>query len=448
MKQKPTMSDPIVRERVDLLHKAETWSREEHEAYQISALRECLTHAGTNVPYYRSLFRSLAFDPDAITSLSQLQQLPLLDKSLVRGCHNEFIAENVPADEIIMMTTGGSTGDPMRVPWDRRFASLNTANTYYYMDVVGFKPGCHASVRLHGDTIPDATISSGEYWLLDDKKLVCSVHHINDETCAGYVARIDEHRPEYIHAYPSALFMLCYHMERSGLRLEAPIPVAFCDSETLYAWQRRKISNVLGCRIFSIYGHTEGAVCAITYPDTDYLHLLPQVGITELIDLAGRPINKQGEIGEIVVTGFNNLVFPMVRYRTGDFATYAPTPSASARNHPMLANVEGRVQDYVINCRGRPVTLAPALFDYQFDYSGIQRFQIRQTEEGKLLFRLVLEAGVVASDIAGRVIATFNEILNHEFEVTAEVVEAIPLTARGKFRYIDQKLDVGIALAD
>lgn len=435
----------MLRERVALLREAETWSAEQHREYQLGELRRVLLRVQQHVPHYRRQFQDIGFDPEAVCSLEDIQALPLLAKETVRDNISSFLADDCDASTLIEMTTGGSTGNPMRVPWDQRFYALNTANTYYYLSVAGFTPGMHRSIRLHGDPIPNDHIDAGEYWMTEGLRLTLSVHHISDETVAGFVNQIDAQDPEYIHAYPSALFILCECMERNRLHLKARIKAVFCDSETLYSWQRERFETLFGCKVYGIYGHTEGAVCAITYPDSDDLHLLPEVGFTEIIDSDGTPVTTPGGSGEIVVSGFNSTVFPLIRYRTGDIGTISDTPDVSGRHHPRLSQIEGRIQDFVIDRNGQQVAIAPALFDYHFDWSGIDRFQIHQKARGELLFRLVLaktkQPG--GGDIAARVVSEFGRLLNREFNISAEIVDEIPLTPRGKFRYVEQELSTG-----
>ena len=49
---------------------------EEIERIQLSKLKRLLAHAGRNVPYYRDLFRKAGFEPQALTSVQQLREIP------------------------------------------------------------------------------------------------------------------------------------------------------------------------------------------------------------------------------------------------------------------------------------------------------------------------------------------------------------------------------------
>ena len=147
----------------------------------------------------------------------------------------------------------------------------------------------------------------------------------------------------------------------------------------------------------------------------------------------------------MVTTGFNNLVFPLLRYRTGDIAVLGEEGCSCGRNYKMIAEVEGRMQDYVVDRNGDLVPLAPAIFNYNdMDWKGIREFKVVQEKEGVLSIRIRPEEELRADPerarawIAGRIGA----ILGEGFSVSVEFVDEIPRTRIGKHRYLDQNLDL------
>ncbi|MDD5304868.1 MAG: AMP-binding protein [Elusimicrobia bacterium] len=425
------VDEAVVAERLAFLKESERWDRSRLDEYQARELKALLAHAAAKVPYYRSL---LPASPD-------FAKIPLLTKETMRARHAEFLSDDADPATLDYMTTGGSTGDPLKIFMDLRYRSLNRANTHYYMDAYGFAPGRNPSVRLHGNTLPPAVLARGEYWLEEGRRLTMSVYHITRETAPLYWERMRRHAPEYLHAFPSALALLCRYAKELGLPKLPGVKLVFCDSETLYPGQRELVREVLGCGICNIYGHTEGAVMGMSCPQSDLVHLLPQIGVTEILRPDGTRAGP-GERGEIVVTGFNNRVFPFIRYRTMDMAVVSARGCPCGRPYALLDEVEGRVQDYVVGRDGSAVPIAPALFDYRFDWSGIERFQVRQDEPGRLLFRVVRAASSQETPqaLSERLKAGFGAILSGAFDIGVEFIAGIPNTSRGKFRYVDQRL--------
>ena len=61
------------------------WSQEKLEQYRLERLRNLLVKVRNHVPYYRDCFASLDFKPQSISSLADLNQLPLLTKTIIRA---------------------------------------------------------------------------------------------------------------------------------------------------------------------------------------------------------------------------------------------------------------------------------------------------------------------------------------------------------------------------
>ncbi len=436
-------SPEIVRERLKLLHKSEFWYKEQFHDYQVEQLGKLLKHAGEKVPYYRRLFNEIGFHPQDFKNISDISKFPLLSKDNIKENYEDFIAEGVDEKNCTYMTSGGSTGDPLKIYMDRKYRSRNHANTWYALQVAGYTPGKSRSVRLHGNIIPEECINAGKYWIFEGNRLTMSVYHISEETCEDYMKIIHEHMPDYIHAYPSAISLLAQYAAQQNLKFPDTLKCVFCDSETLYPWQIELLKGMIGAT-FNTYGHTEGAVCAITYPGSQLLHLLPHVGYTEILKEDGSRATEPGECGEIVVTGFNNLIFPLIRYRTYDIVKIGKRPEGWKRMHQVLEEIQGRIQDYVITSNHRKVAISPALFDYNFDWSEIDRFQVLQEEIGKITFLICLSKKTLISkaEISQKIIKEFGIILGGQFNIDVEIIDSIGHTPRGKYRYIVQKLNI------
>ena len=54
--------------------------------------------------------------------------------------------------------------------------------------------------------------------------------------------------------------------------------------------------------------------------------------------------------------------------------------------YKVLKKIEGREQDYIVNKNKELIPAAPLLFDYNINWSGVEKFQIEQKEIGKYNF--------------------------------------------------------------
>ncbi len=444
------MVDPLrteeFRQRVRFLRESETWSVDRLAAYQLDQLLRIIRHVYDKVPFYRDIMNQKGLHWSDFREIGDLTLLPLLDKATIQSQYEAFVPDGVDMDSLYHRTTGGSTGTPLTVYMDLIHLSRDKANTEYYMNVAGLNIFDYRSVRLYGDRIPQELLDAGKYWYVaDGRRLVMSCYHISRDTASQYVRKLDEFRPKYIHSRPSAIYPLAKVMVEQGLSLNVEIDGVFLDGEILPESQRDMLESVFGCRVYLVYGHTEGCAVGFSCDHSRLLHFMPQVGILELLREDGSNVTDEGEKGEMVVTGFNNFMFPLIRYRTGDVGVWTKETCPCGRAYTMLVRVEGRTQDYAVNRLGELVPVAPALFNYNdADWKGIRQFQTRQERPGELIIQIVREPETSEphESMRTRLLNDINRIFGNAFDARVEFVDDIPRTRIGKFRYFVQTLDL------
>lgn len=436
---------PAFGERVEFLTHAQWWPTERIQRFQVQQLRYILWHASTRVPFYREMFRGLKLSWTDFHSLDDLRRLPSIGKADIQADYDAFIPDGIDRSRLYHRSTGGSTGSPLTVYMDLDHLARDKAQTEFYMNVAGLDIFSHRSVRLYGDRIPKTDIDAGRYWYVQDgRRLVMSCYHFEANTVPQYVKAMEEFQPVYVHTRPSAILPLARYILRLGIAPRIELRGVFCDGEFLTEGQRSMIEQALDTRVFNVFGHTEGCVAGFSCAESRYLHFIPHSGTLEIIKTNGKPARQDGERGEMVVTGFNNRCFPLIRYRTGDVGVMAAGPCACGRQFPLLYEVEGRVQDYVVRSGGGVVPLAPAVFNYNdFDWKGIKEFRVVQDEPGKLLFNVQVEGDESQPHCAAeRVKVGMEKLLGGGFQVEVQLVDSIERTAIGKLRYLDQRLDI------
>jgi len=442
--ENPLKTDTF-KKQLKFLNESQWWSRKQLEDYQLKELRNLLTYCNKYIPYYRDLFKKANIDLAKFKKIVDIKQIPLLTKSDIQKCYDKFIPESEDINKLGHRSTGGSTGTPLTVYHNLEFLSKDKANTVYYMGMAGYNPFDFRSLRIYGDKIPEEIISRGEFWYERENKLIMSCYHYSSDTLPKYVEKINEYKPDYIHSRPSAILPLAIHLRDNNLKLKVKLGAIFLDGEILTNSQRDMVEMVFETKVFNIYGHTEGCAVAIYCEKSNLLHVLPQVGIFELLDKNGNEVAGEDEKGEIVVTGFNNKVFPLIRYRTFDVGINTNGKCECGRNFKLLKEIEGRIQDFVVNSLGRLIPLSPAVFNYNdMDWKGIKQFKVYQDKIGELLMRIVRERNIreTEDEMKNRVMIAFNKIFNNTFNIKIDFVNDIPRSKIGKFRYLDQKLDI------
>ena len=129
----------------------ETWPREQLEELQLERLKEELVWAYEKSPYYKRAWDEAGVDPH-ITSLSDLEKFPFIDKQTERTCQGvgSFFGELccVPEDDVVYMaTSSGSTGVPTMSPFSQHDFDefMNAESRLFWM--TGMRPNDR---YLHG----------------------------------------------------------------------------------------------------------------------------------------------------------------------------------------------------------------------------------------------------------------------------------------------------------
>jgi phenylacetate-CoA ligase len=424
------------------LQKSQWWSRERLEEYQIRQLQKLLNHAYENVPYYRKVFNERGLKPEDIQDFSDLQKLPFLTKEIIRDNLNDLKAIKYPQKKFEYVTTGGSTGIPLAFYYER---GVSRARAWAFMktqwDRVGYR-FWDKCVVLRGNVVKSA--DKGEFWEYDlfNRWLILSSYHMTDENLPRYVGKIKEFKPKFIQAYPSAITILARFMKENNIDPFPSVKALLCGSENLYSWQRELLEEVFQCRVYSWYGHSEQAVLAGECERSTYYHVFPEYGFVELIGSTGNPVIEEDRVGEIVATGLNNFVCPLIRYRTMDLAVPSNAKCKCGRNYPILKRVEGRLQELILTKDERLITLTALIFAQHFEaFSNVREMQLVQEEKGELLVKIV-KARQYSSKNEKEILSKMQRCVGDGLNINFDYVNHIPRTQSGKYRFLIQKLPI------
>ncbi len=415
--------------RLKALESSQWWTAEELDEHRLVRLKALCGYAGRHVPYYRSLFRQMGFDPAAMTGLSDMQWLPLLTKPLIRA--NELKSEL--AGPLKRYNTGGSSGEPLIFHMGRErishdVAAKRRATRWWRVDIGD------PEIVVWGSPIELGT--QDRLRLVRDKLLRSRLLPAFDMSPArldSFVREIRAYRPRMIFGYPSALAHLVRHAKASGLRLDdLGVRVAFVTSEMLYDRQRSQISKAFGCPVANGYGGRDAGFIAHECP-AGGMHISAEDIIVEIVDAKGRLL-PPGQSGEIVVTHLATREFPFIRYRTGDIGTLDDTECECGRGLPLLKTIEGRSTDFVVAADGT-VMHGLALVYIVRDLPGIREFKIVQESLERTRVLLVTDE---AFDEGSRAIIEqgFMARLGQGVQIVVDRLQHIAPEKSGKFRYV------------
>ncbi|MEJ6008005.1 AMP-binding protein [Paucibacter sp. AS339] len=401
------------------------------EEFQLRRLNEFLVEVAKNVPYYRELMANEGVVPGQFASLSELQRLPFLTKSVIRA--NTEGMKSAQAGSLARFNTGGSTGEPLIFFIGKERVSHDVAAKWRATRWWGVDIG-DPEIVVWGSPI-ELGAQDHVRWLRDKvfRTELLPAFEMSAAKLDRFVEAIRKKRPKMLFGYPSALSHIARHARERGVVMHnLGIKVAFVTSERLYDEQRVLISEVFGCPVANGYGGRDAGFIAHECP-AGGIHMTAEDVIVELVDEEGKPV-PNGVAGEIVVTHLATKEFPFIRYRTGDVAVKSSCACACGRGLPLLQEIQGRTTDFVLTQHGE-IMHGLALIYVLRDLPSVNSFKIVQHS------RLFTEVFIVAADGFGEnvralIIKGFKRRLGEGVEVIIKIVDKIPVEKSGKFRYI------------
>lgn len=416
-----------------LLQQSERIDKERIIALQLQQLRRTLFIA-TDVPYYKADIPKIL--DDLTNPLAVLQTLPIIDKQTIRTRLDDFLTG--PAYRRLRATSGGSTGTPFVFYLDR-FVTRQAEKAFIFdqWNRVGYRFG-DPIFNLRGRTPPKGR------FIHHDRLFnihFASSFNLTAQTVGDYVNVINQLRPRFLHGYPSTMYQLATLMESSGKRLSFQPRSVFCGSEKLFPYQRAKIESVFDCRAYHWYGHSECLALGGACEYSNALHFYPQYGYTELLP-SGVTDERGRELFEIVATGFNNPVMPLIRYRTGDYAIPAELQSCRCgRNYLLIDEVVGRQQEFIVDSNGALISATSLVFGQHYPaFAGLESIKLHQRQPGAIDVILVKGAGF-RDDLVRDMESRMRELIGDRMHMRFTYADRTEKTVIGKARLVQQELD-------
>ena len=200
------------------------------------------------------------------------------------------------------------------------------------------------------------------------------------------------------------------------------------------------VEEVFKAKVTNYYGHSEKCVIAAECRDNHCMEFYPIYGYAELINDKDTGCTQEDEQGEIVATGFNNLAAPFIRYRTEDIGIYTKD---TCHDHPhwfALKRIEGRKQYFIMNSDGTPISAMHIDRPFWKIRNDIYAYQYVQDAPGIITVNIHAREKLNDCQIE-EIRREFLEV-HFKFDIDIKMVDHIPRTKSGKFRYLIQNIEM------
>lgn len=428
------------RETYNFIKSTEFLPKEKLLKIQEKLLKKILMYAVSKVPFYKRLGINISTSDNAFKII---KKFPFIDKDFMKENMNQFLSTDINSLNVYYTSTGGTSGKQFSFYINKDAFAKEWAFMIRLWERAGYKPGDKV-ITFRGVKIKG--VSRGIYWQVQPlyNALEMSPIHLNYETAYTYIKKITEWKPKFLHGYPSAITFLAKLVKELNFEKFPRLKAILLTSENIYPWQRKIIENVFNTKVFSWYGQTEKVILAGECIYSHVYHAFPQYGFLELIDKDGELIDDHEE-GELIGTGFLNIVMPFIRYRTGDYAKLANNQYCRCgRNYILLEYIKGHryFEDLIVGKRGI-FNLSSVIAGIHSDiFDNCERYQFYQDTPGKLTIKIVPIIGKFTSDDIKRIESEFKDRVGKELDIELDLSGDVYVSPSGKIPLIVQKLNV------
>lgn len=326
------------------LEPIETASVDELRALQLQRLKQTLSHAYDNVPFYKASFDAAGVRPEDLNSLEDIAKFPFTIKTDLRDNY-PFGMFAVPREQVVRIhASSGTTGKP-------------TVVGYTQADIDMWAGLVARSIRASGARAGDIVHVSYGYGLFTGglgahygaEKLGLTVVPFGGGQTERQVQLIQDFQANIIMVTPSYMLSIADEFERQGIDpTTSSLRIGIFGAEPWTDRMRVQIEARAGIDAVDIFGLSEvmgpgvANECLETKdgPTIWEDHFLPEV-----IDPDTGAVLPDGEFGELVFTSLTKQALPIIRYRTRDLTRLLP---GTARTMRRMEKITGRSDDMMI----------------------------------------------------------------------------------------------------
>ncbi len=376
----PTLNLLIQNEKVD---------SSEMEQIKVNKAKSLLIYARQNVPFYRNNYD---FNPDEIKSLTikefneYWKSIPLLSKSDVLNNIHYFLSDKLKDMKTHYDKTSGSTGTPLFLKVNTSCWTVRHARDLQVKEWFGIRNGEKYALfwGQHWSNKSKREIALKDFLL---NRIRISAFNQEEKYLEESFKRIKKFKPTFIMGYPSAItdfcsFIKAKNCDLSFLKLKAVITTA----EPLRNYQRKIISEICNCSVFSQYGGAEQGFVACECEKGGF-HIFSDT--TWLEDENGEM--KPNTLTEAIATDLELYSMPLIRYRTGDEVIFKEGKCSCGRTYPLLERVEGRSGEDIILPNGKKINanLPSYIFKEIASMGVIRRYRFVDKKDGMLYLYII-----------------------------------------------------------
>lgn len=322
---------------------AESWSHDRVAEYRHVLLIDLLKVLKESHPEYRERLRD-------VTAEQAAEGLQSIFPVMTRDKFRETLAAPLLARRLSIAGTSGTTGNALQFFHDAEDDQREWAAICHQWRRIGYDPLKSRRAEFRGLVSPGRLIQKfPEYNMLR-----CSILDLRSDSVRLYAQECLSSGIEFLHGYPSALYLLAQTCIQEGIVFTG-IRGVMLASEMVYPHQIAMIEQAFPqAQLLAHYGNAERVALGAWCEHQRTYHMLSLYSLIEV-----------DADGSLIGTNLFNRVNPFIRYRMSDRVTVSETSicvSCHRSSDPLITAVEGRAEDYLFS----PVRgwIPPAIVTY------------------------------------------------------------------------------------
>ena len=395
--------------------------------------KRLLTHAYEKVEWYNKTFKKNDLHPNDISKPEYFSQVPILKRHDLINNFEEFIAKGTKSKDLNFITTGGSSGEPLKIGvsksrirevqkwqmfnwWDTPL-NANMASVYRGLPVDGFKAMVLGLINWPQKVIRlDAT-------QITQKKII------------DFLENYQRIKPKIIHGYVGAMDAIADYILENNISFNFRPNAIWLTAAPITNLQEQKISRAFNnASICDQYGCSEIYFVASECSNKKGLHIFSDSVKVEIVNKNEELVNFN-EHGKIILTNLDEYLFPLIRYENGDEGRLLKEKCGCGLSLPLLDKVKGRISDNIILSDNTILSgeYLTTIFD---DYTAnVKQFQIIQAKDLSITVKICLYEPNDSDFIRNEIYNKLGLIINNQAPFKVDFVGDIK-SDKGKLRFI------------
>lgn len=314
-------------------------------------LQRMIQHAYNTVPYYKHMLDEYGIDPFSIKCPDDLDKLPILTKEQIQNKPEDYLSTKYlyypEKKDVIIRRTSGSTGKFLKIYWTKQDDIRSKFHMWLIRSkVYGIDPS-DKFCSFHTTTYISNRFSKAPEIMLqnDGKNLSFSKIDLDMDKIKSFYSKMVDFRPKWLFVQPSIAYLLAEYIDYDNVPIPETIKYIELTGEALFDNVRNRIKDTFKTSVVNQYGCNELNGLAIECPEGS-LHCLTNNAIIEVLK-DGKKV-KEGEEGEIYITGLTNSAMPFIRYAIGDRGIiYHKHECKCGNRSPILKLLAGRESEFI-----------------------------------------------------------------------------------------------------